>query len=123
MLDGHGFIGNILYLSTDNGANAMPMLKHLSLMTLLEGASLIALVLVAVPLKHMADMPAAVSAIGPVHGVFYLWTMAILGVVLFRRQLSGTDGTVVALAALIPFGGVFSHRLIRRRLATADAPR
>ena len=97
------------------------MLKHLSLMTLLEEASLIALLLMAVPLKHMADMPAAVSAIGPVHGVFYLWTMAVLGVVLSRRHLSVRDGSVVALAALVPFGGLLSHRLIRRRLASDAA--
>lgn len=98
----------------------MPMLKHLSLMTLLEGASLIALVLIAVPLKHMADMPMAVSVIGPLHGAFYLWTMAVLGIVLFRRHLRVRDGSIVALAALIPFGGLLSHRLIRRRLATDE---
>ena len=96
------------------------MLKHLSLMTLLEGASLIALVLIAVPLKHMAGIPAAVSAIGPLHGALYLWTMAVLGVVMFRRQLSGGDGTMVAAAALIPFGGLLSHRLIRRRLSSSE---
>jgi len=94
----------------------VPTIKHLRLMTLLEGASLIALVLVAVPLKHMADMPVAVSVVGPVHGVLYLWTMAVLGAVLFRRDLSARDGAAVALAALVPFGGLVSHRLVHRSI-------
>jgi integral membrane protein len=94
-------------------------LKHLSLMTLLEGGSLIALVAIAMPLKYMADMPAAVSAVGPVHGAFYLWTMGVLALTLYRRLLPLKHGAVVAIAALIPFGGLFSHHLVKRRLQGA----
>ena len=92
------------------------MLRHLAVMTLLEGGSLIALVVIAMPLKYMAGLPGAVSAVGPVHGVFYLWTMGVLGLVLYRRLLPLKHGVVVAIAALIPFGGLFSHHLVRRRL-------
>lgn len=93
-----------------------PALKHLGLMTLLEGGSLIALVIIAMPLKYMADMPGAVSAVGPAHGLLYLWTMAVLAITLYRRSLPLHHGAVVAIAALIPFGGLVSHRLVRRRL-------
>ena len=99
-----------------NEAQPAPALKHLGLMTLLEGGSLIALVAIAMPMKYMAGMPEAVSAVGPVHGVFYLWTMAVLGITLYRRLLPLSHGAVVAVAALIPFGGLVSHRLVRRRL-------
>lgn len=92
------------------------MLRHLGWMTLLEGGSLIALVVIAMPLKYMADMPEAVSAVGPVHGVLFLWTMAVLAITLYRRLLPLHHGAVVAVAALIPFGGLFSHHLVRRRL-------
>jgi len=98
-----------------NEKNA-PALRHLGLMTLLEGGSLIALVAIAMPLKYMAGLPEAVSAVGPVHGIFYLWTMGVLGLVLYRRLLPLHHGAVVAIAALIPFGGLFSHHLVRRRL-------
>ncbi len=101
-------------------AHPAPTLKHLGLMTLLEGGSLIALVAIAMPLKYLADMPEAVSAVGPAHGLLYLWTMAVLAITLSRRLLPLHHGVVVAIAALIPFGGLVSHRLVRRRLrATA----
>jgi len=93
-----------------------PALRHLGLMTLLEGGSLIALVFVAMPIKYLLGMPEAVSAVGPVHGILFLWTMAVLGITLFRRLLPLHHGAVVAIAALIPFGGLFSHRLVRRHL-------
>ena len=40
-------------------------LHHLSVMALVEGSSLIALVLLAVPLKYAADWPTGVKIIGP----------------------------------------------------------
>ena len=102
-----------------NDARPASPLKHLGLMTLLEGGSLIALVAIAMPLKYMAGLPEAVSAVGPVHGVLYLWTMAVLAITLYRRLLPVHHGAVVAIAALIPFGGLVSHRLVRRRLQTS----
>ncbi|MCL7751039.1 DUF3817 domain-containing protein [Guyparkeria hydrothermalis] len=99
---------------------ANPALRHLGVMTLLEGGSLIALVAIAMPLKYMADLPEAVSVVGPVHGVLFLWTMAVLAITLYRRLLPIPHGAVVAIAAFIPFGGLFSHHLVRRRLAEGN---
>ncbi|TKA89991.1 DUF3817 domain-containing protein [Guyparkeria sp. SB14A] len=99
---------------------ANPALRHLGVMTLLEGSSLIALVAIAMPLKYMADLPEAVSVVGPVHGVLFLWTMAVLAITLYRRLLPIPHGAVVAIAAFIPFGGLFSHHLVRRRLAEGN---
>lgn len=93
-----------------------PALRHLRLMTLLEGGSLIALVLIAMPLKYLAGLPEAVSTVGPIHGILFLWMMAVLAITLYRRLLPIHHGAVVAVAALIPFGGLVSHRLVRRRL-------
>jgi integral membrane protein len=92
------------------------MLRHLAVMTLLEGGSLIALVIIAMPLKYMADMPVAVSVVGPIHGAFFLWTMGVLAITLYQRLLPVRHGAVVAIAAFIPFGGLFSHHLVKRRL-------
>lgn len=105
---------------------SLGMIRHLKLMTLLEGGSLILLVLIAVPLKHIGDMPQMVSIVGPIHGIFFLWMVAILGLVLSRRQLPWVDGLITFVAAFIPFGGLFSHhrvdRAIQRLQAQADAP-
>ncbi|MEW6446000.1 MAG: DUF3817 domain-containing protein [Pseudomonadota bacterium] len=96
-------------------------LRHLSLMTLIEGASLIALLLIAVPLKRLADLPIAVSIVGPIHGGLFLWTMGVLALVVLRGQLPMLKGLGVFLAALIPFGGLWSHRMIDRQIAAYGA--
>lgn len=101
-------------------SQANPALRHLGVMTLLEGGSLITLVVIAMPLKYWAGLPEAVSAVGPVHGVLFLWTMAVLAITLYRRLLPIPHGAMVAIAALIPFGGLFSHHLVKRRLAEGD---
>jgi integral membrane protein len=44
-------------------------LKALRLIALLEGTTLILLVLVAMPLKYQFGLPIAVSIMGPIHGM------------------------------------------------------
>lgn len=93
------------------------LIRHLSIMTLIEGSSLIALVLIAVPLKHLAGLPIAVEVVGPIHGTLFLWMVATLLSTMATGQISPGKGGLVFLAALIPFGGLWSHRLIDRDIA------
>ena len=93
------------------------LIRHLSMMTLIEGSSLIALVLIAVPLKHLAGLPIAVEVVGPIHGTLFLWTVATLLSTMVMRQVPPGKGGLIFLAALIPFGGLWSHRLIDRHIA------
>ena len=44
-------------------------LRNLQYLSLLEATTLVVLVCVAVPLKHLAGYPVAVSIMGPVHGI------------------------------------------------------
>lgn len=92
-------------------------LRHLSIMALVEAGSLIALFLIAMPLKYMADLPIAVKIVGPIHGALFLWTLGFLMFVLARRQLPLLKGLLFFIAMLIPFAGILSHRMIDRRIA------
>lgn len=94
-------------------------LNHLSIMALIEGSSLIALVVLAVPLKYLADWPVGVKIIGPIHGALFIWATIALFVTLSRGQLTPLRGLGVFLASLIPFGGLWSHRMMRRQLDAA----
>jgi integral membrane protein len=47
-------------------------LRWLIIAGLIEGLSTLVLFFVAMPLKYFADMPAAVSIAGPVHGFLFL---------------------------------------------------
>ncbi|MGC8697338.1 MAG: DUF3817 domain-containing protein [Halothiobacillus sp.] len=100
------------------------VLRHLSLMTLAEGSTLIALVLIAVPLKYWAGMPIFVKVLGPIHGAFFVWAVSVIITAAVQKHLSPGKAAQVFIAALIPFGGLWSHRLIDREIAlkTAQKP-
>jgi len=89
-------------------------LRHAALM---EGASLLVLLCIAVPLKHMAGQAGLVSLMGPLHGMaflYYLWTIAnTVGGGGWTRR----DVWKLLACAMLPFGAWFSIRLIRRKAA------
>lgn len=95
------------------GARRSARLFHLA--ALLEGSTLVLLVVVAVPLKYLLGEPGFVKALGPVHGMaflVYVWTLmqASTACAWPRRRL-----LLLLLAAFIPFGTVIA--LTRMQLA------
>ncbi|WP_431258336.1 DUF3817 domain-containing protein [Roseateles chitinivorans] len=98
--------------------DAPPRLSTLRRLCLLEAFTLLALLLVAVPLKHLAGLPTAVSVMGPVHGMAFL-------VFCWQLAQAATEGAVdrptawrLLLAAFIPLGGLYSWRMLRRGVPT-----
>lgn len=95
------------------------LVRRLRLVSLLEAGTLLALVLVAVPLKHALGHPEATRIMGPVHGaafVAYIWCVV--------ATVSGggwtrTEVVRLVLAAFIPFGGFANAGFLRRREAAA----
>ena len=90
-------------------------LRRLQFAFKLKAATLIALVGVAVPTKHGAGLPEAVSAAGPVHGLaflFYLWTMIQTAAAGGCRP---ADILRLVGAAFVPFAGFFNLAWLRRR--------
>jgi integral membrane protein len=98
--------------------NIPPSLRYLSILALVEGASLVALVGVAMPLKYYAGLPEAVHMVGMAHGALFLLATATLGLVLSRRHLSASKAARVFAASLIPFAGLWSHRMLVRDIRT-----
>lgn len=93
------------------------LLKRLHLASLLEGVTLIILLGIAVPLKHLAGLPQAVTAIGPLHGlafVFYAWMVinTASGGMWRRGQVAR-----LLILAFVPFGTFFNVAMIKRREA------
>lgn len=81
--------------------NPIPFLRRVALV---EGASFLVLLGVAMPLKYVAGMPHAVKIAGWAHGVLFMAFVAALAVtvVLARWPLGRT--AMVFVAALLPFG-------------------
>jgi integral membrane protein len=87
----------------------------------LEGMSLVALVLVAVPVKYLLNNPALVKAIGPVHGVlFLLFVFKALQVGVEKQWRFRETTWKVLLACLIPFGTFVIDYWILRKLHNAE---
>ena len=96
--------------------NIPASLRFLSILALVEGASLIALLGIAMPLKYFAGLPMAVSVVGMAHGLLFLWATATLLFVLSRGYLSPLKGAGVFLASLVPFAGLWSHGMLVRSI-------
>ena len=98
-------------------------LRHLRLASLTEGITLLLLLLVAVPLKWLADWPLAVSIIGPLHGFSFIIYGAMVLWALLRRRVTLAEAAQLAMAAFIPFGafmGAFMlGGLFRRKMLLA----
>ncbi|GJD52750.1 hypothetical protein OPKNFCMD_5517 [Methylobacterium crusticola] len=102
------------------GAGTDPrQLRLLGIAAAAEATTLLLLVGVAVPLKHLGDWPLAVRVLGPLHGlafVAYLWlVLQSVGAGLWTRG----EAARLLLAAVVPFAGFLAARAVARRAARA----
>jgi integral membrane protein len=101
------------YLTTNIG--------RLRLLGLLEGVSLLLLIGIAVPAKHLFGNPALVKSIGPVHGIlFLLFVFNTLSVGVEHRWKFKTTTWKVLLACLIPFGTFYIDKKILSKIKPTD---
>lgn len=90
---------------------------RLRLIGLLEGISLLVLVGVAVPAKHIYGNPSLVKAIGPIHGIlFLLFIFNTLSVGIEQQWKVKNTTWKVLLACLVPFGTFYIDRKILSKI-------
>ncbi len=107
--------------SPATAAEDLADIRRLRLASFVEATTLLLLVLVAVPLKHLLGYPLATRVMGPVHGaafVAYVWCLiaAVSGGSWSRREI-----VRLCLAAFIPFGGFLNAGLLNNRQAALAA--
>ncbi|WP_079415877.1 DUF3817 domain-containing protein [Thiomonas intermedia] len=90
-----------------------PRLAILRGLCLAEATTLLALLLVAVPMKHLAGYPIAVSVMGPIHGFVFLVFGWRVVQAMAAGDISGRTGAKLIVAAFVPFGGIYSWRALR----------
>lgn len=91
-------------------------IRRLAVAALMEAVTLILLLFVAVPLKHLAGWPAAVTTLGPVHGFAFLSFMWIAIETTAAGDCSRRELARMVVMACIPFGGFTSFVFLRRKL-------
>lgn len=96
-------------------------LRRMRAVSLVEGSTLLLLVLVAVPLKHLAGVPAAVQVMGPVHGLAFVLYVWMLVQTVSGGGWSRAETLRLMMAAVIPFGAFVNERALARRQAALAA--
>jgi integral membrane protein len=91
-------------------------LRRLRLAGLLEGCTLLALVLIAVPLRHVFDVPIATKIMGPVHGLAFIVYVVTLIDAISGGGWSVREAVRAGLVALIPFGTFVNDRAIAEKI-------
>ncbi|MCL4128466.1 UNVERIFIED_CONTAM: hypothetical protein GTU68_019880 [Idotea baltica] len=73
-------------------------------MGIIEGISTLILFFIAMPLKYYANIPAAVSIIGPIHGLLFIALCVMFFLAIKKISISTTLAAMGILSAIIPFG-------------------
>ena len=87
-----------------------PSIPLLRIVALIEAAAFLALLVVAVPLKHLAGIPQPVLVLGPIHGIAYLGYVWLIGREAVERDWSAGRTLWLAVAGLIPLVPFFIVR-------------
>jgi integral membrane protein len=94
-------------------------LTRYRVMAYVVGVWLVVLVLVAVPLKYLADQPRPVEIVGPVHGFLYMVYLVTVVDLAFRARWSPVRTVLVMLAGTIPFLSFYAERRVTAELRPA----
>ena len=77
-----------------------------------EGASFLALLFVAMPLKYWAGMPLPVRIVGSLHGLLFVLYVVLVLVALVAGRFNLRTAALALLASLLPFAPfVFAHKI------------
>ena len=97
-------------------------IRRLEVASLVEGLTLVLLVFVAVPLKHLGGWPAAVAILGPVHGLAFLLYMLSTIETVAGGEWTRWETARLLLTAFIPFGGFANLSFLSRKAAAQSRP-
>jgi integral membrane protein len=96
-------------------------LGRLRVAVYVEGLTLLALVAVGMPLKHLAGRPELVAFLGPIHGVAFLVYALWLVECSVAGRWPASEILKLSVAAFIPLGFLSSRRLLARKDAEERA--
>ncbi|MFT7775309.1 MAG: DUF3817 domain-containing protein [Roseateles sp.] len=96
----------------------MEQLRSLEFASICEAVTLILLLGIAVPLKHLAGSALAVKVMGPVHGLAFLIYAWLIVQTVAAGGWRPREVALLFLGAMLPFGGFFNRKRIARRAAS-----
>ena len=101
----------------------MSALRALRLYAFLEGASLVLLLFVAMPLKYLFGLPIAVRVAGGVHGLLFLSFVLALYRAASEQKWPLSRSLTALGASLVPGGTFALDRTLKREASRPRSPR
>ena len=95
----------------------MNELRQLRVVALLEGASFILLLFVAMPLKYLLGLPLAVRVVGSLHGALFLIFLVALFRAAAEREWPLARSFLAFVSSVVPFGTFVFDRSLRSEIA------
>ena len=89
-------------------------LTRFRVMAYVTGVVLLILVLVAMPLKYLADEPGLVATVGPIHGALFIVYCLVTLDLAVRLRWQVTRTGLVMLAGTVPFMSFVAERRVVR---------
>lgn len=91
-------------------------IKRLKIIALLEGISFLVLLLIAMPLKYLADEPWLTKQVGMAHGVLFVLYVILVIEVKLAMDWSIKKMLIALGASLVPFGTFYiNDKFIARK--------
>ncbi|USK31875.1 DUF3817 domain-containing protein [Bacillus sp. F19] len=84
------------------------------LMGFIEGASLLILLFIAMPLKYLAEIPMAVTIVGSIHGFFFITYLLIIAYTTYKIRWSFAWVFSAVAVAFIPFGNMILDARLKK---------
>ncbi|HMR75495.1 MAG TPA: DUF3817 domain-containing protein [Polyangiaceae bacterium] len=103
----------------------MKALQAFRIVALLEGTSYLVLLLVAMPLKYLLDMPLAVRIVGSLHGFLFVVFVLLLLRLATEHGWPLLRSVGALVASVVPGGTFYFDRTLQAELAklAAEPPR
>ena len=89
-------------------------------MAWIVGVLLVALVLVAVPIKYLADVEGPVTVLGTLHGWLYFIFFVTAVDLAVRARWTLRDTVLTVVAGTVPLLSFYAERVATRRTRTAE---
>jgi integral membrane protein len=77
-----------------------------------EGYSYLVLLLIAMPLKRLFNLPQAVTVVGLIHGVLFIAFMWQILKLLLSKDFTFKQAVLAFVLSLIPFGTFYIKRIL-----------
>lgn len=96
---------------------------RLRVVGVVEGASFLLLLFIAMPLKYMAGMPEYVRVVGALHGGLWMAYLATIADVRLNAGWNWTRVTWALVASVVPFGPFVLEMKLREEALLAEQAR